>query len=114
MASKKVAELESSEVAVFDDDSLLSGGTGLEEASAGDYAIPFLRVLQSMSPQLKKSDGQYIAEAQEGNFFNSVTNKVYDGDTGVLFPVRIKRNISSGFLEKREAVSLVINTIQLN
>ena len=84
MASKKVAELESSEVAVFDDDSLLSGGTGLEEASAGDYAIPFLRVLQSMSPQLKKSDGQYIAEAQEGNFFNSVTNKVYDGDTGVL------------------------------
>ena len=84
MASKKVAELENSEVAIFDDDSLLSGGTGLEEASANDYAIPFLRVLQSMSPQLKKSDGQYIAEAQEGNFFNSVTNKVYDGDTGVL------------------------------
>ena len=44
MASKKVAELENSEVAVFDDDSLLSGGTGLEEASANDYAIPFLRV----------------------------------------------------------------------
>lgn len=84
MASKKVAELENSEVAVFDDDSLLSGGTGLEEASANDYAIPFLRVLQSMSPQLKKSDGQYIAEAQEGNFFNTVTTKVYDGDSGIL------------------------------
>ena len=53
MASKKVAEQQASDLIPFDDD-LLSAGTGLEDAEAGDYAIPFLRILQSMSPQLKK------------------------------------------------------------
>ena len=47
MASKKVAEQQASDLIPFDDD-LLSAGTGLEDAEAGDYAIPFLRVLQSM------------------------------------------------------------------
>ena len=83
MASKKVAEQQASDLIPFDDD-LLSAGTGLEEAEAGDYAIPFLRILQSMSPQLKKSDGKYIADAEEGNFFNTVTEAVYDGSDGVL------------------------------
>ena len=49
MADKKVAEVSSSELIPFDDD-MLSQGTGLEEATADDYAIPFLRILQSMSP----------------------------------------------------------------
>ena len=82
MASKKVAEAESSDIIPFDDD-LLSAGTGLEEAGADDYAIPFLRVLQSMSPQLKKSDGKYIQGAEEGMFFNTVTESIYDGTEGV-------------------------------
>ena len=68
MADKKVAEVSSSDVIPFDDD-MLSQGTGLEEATADDYAIPFLRILQSMSPQLKKSDGKFIAGAEEGSFF---------------------------------------------
>lgn len=83
MASKKVAEASSSDLIPFDDD-LLSAGTGLEEASSDDYAIPFLRVLQSMSPQLKKSDGKYIPGAEEGMFFNTVTESVYDGTEGVI------------------------------
>jgi len=83
MASKKVAEQQASDLIPFDDD-LLSQGTGLEEAQSGDYAIPFLRILQSMSPQLKKSDGKYIAGAEEGNFFNTVSESVYDGTEGVL------------------------------
>ena len=83
MASKQVKEANVSDLIPFDDD-LLSQGTGLEEASADDYAIPFLRVLQSMSPQLKKSDGKYIQGAEEGNLFNTVTEAVYDGTEGVL------------------------------
>jgi len=61
MASKEVAKAQSHEVLVLDDD-LLAGGTGLEDTDSGDYAIPFIRVLQSNSPQLKKSDGKYIGE----------------------------------------------------
>jgi hypothetical protein len=81
--NKEVAEAIASDLIPFDDD-LLSQGTGLEDASTDDYAIPFLRVLQSMSPQLKKSDGKYIQEAEEGNLFNTVTESVYDGTEGVL------------------------------
>lgn len=83
MANKQVAEKKDSEVAVYDTD-LLSEGTGLEEASSNDFAIPFLRVIQAMSPQLKKSDGKYIEGAGQGMLFNTVTNEVYDGDEGVL------------------------------
>ena len=91
MASKKVAEAESSDIIPFDDD-LLSAGTGLEEAGADDYAIPFLRVLQSMSPQLKKSDGKYIQGAEEGMFFNTVTESIYDGTEGVsIIPCAYKK-----------------------
>ena len=91
MANKKVAEAESSDIIPFDDD-MLSEGTGLEEAGADDYAIPFLRVLQSMSPQLKKSDGKYIQGAEEGNLFNTVTESYYDGTEGVaIIPCAYKK-----------------------
>ena len=91
MASKKVAEVDSSDIIPFDDD-MLSAGTGLEEAGADDYAIPFLRVLQSMSPQLKKSDGKYIQGAEEGNLFNTVTESYYDGTEGVeIIPCAYKK-----------------------
>jgi len=83
MASKEVAKAQSHEVLVLDDD-LLAGGTGLEDTDSGDYAIPFIRVLQSNSPQLKKSDGKYIEGASQGMMFNTVTNEIYDGDEGIL------------------------------
>lgn len=91
MADKKVAEVSSSDLIPFDDD-MLSQGTGLEEATADDYAIPFLRILQSMSPQLKKSDGKFIAGAEEGSFFNTVSNDVFDGNEGVkIIPCAYKK-----------------------
>ena len=82
MANKEVTQASSSEVLVLDDD-LLSGGTGLEDTSSEDYAIPFIRVLQSGSPQLKKSNGKYIEGAAQGMMFNTVTNRLYDGDEGL-------------------------------
>ena len=83
MASKEVAQATAGEVLVLDDD-LLSGGTGLEDTDSGDYAIPFVRVLQSGSPQLKKNHAKYIEGASQGMLFNTVSNAVYDGDEGIL------------------------------
>ena len=60
-----------------------SGG-GFEEADSSSYAIPFLRVLQSLSPQCKKSDPAYIKGAEEGDFFNTVSEKLYKGEDGVI------------------------------
>lgn len=56
---------------------------GFEEAGASAYAIPFLQVLQSGSPQCKKSDGAYIKGAEEGMFYNTVTQEVFSGDDGL-------------------------------
>ena len=63
-------------------------GAGMEGADADSYAIPFLLVLQPMSPQVV--DG-IVAGAKPGIYLNSVTNEVY-GETGFFVPVAFKRN----------------------
>ena len=78
----EVAEKKSTAVAAFDD-SLLSAGTGLEEATTEDYAIPFIRLLQPMSPQLNKNSGNYIEGASAGDLINTVSGEVYDGNKGI-------------------------------
>ena len=84
MATKEVAKATAGEVLVLDDDDLLSEGTGLESVGTEDYALPFLRVIQSGSPQLKKSDpNKYIEGAEEGMLFNTLTNQCYKGEEGV-------------------------------
>jgi len=54
----------------------------------GDVAIPFMRVLQSNSPQVKPKNPKYLDDAQAGGFLNTATNHVYDGDEG-LFAVPV-------------------------
>lgn len=71
-------------------------GAGFEEADASAYAIPFLMILQSGSPQCKKSDGAYIKGAEEGMFFNSVTQEVFSGEDGIVV---IPCHYSNRFIE---------------
>jgi hypothetical protein len=67
-------------------------GAGFENADKDSYAIPFLYILQSNSPQCKKSDGKYIAGAEEGMIFNTVTEQVIDGLDGItVIPVHYER-----------------------
>tara|TARA_R110001606_G_scaffold288915_1_gene437014 strand:+ start:249 stop:1022 length:774 start_codon:yes stop_codon:yes gene_type:complete len=84
MAENKneVAESKATAISTFDD-SLLSGGTGLEETTTEDFAIPFIRVLQPMSPQLQKQHGSYVAGASAGDLYNTVTGEAFDGETGI-------------------------------
>ena len=60
-------------------------GAGLEGADKDSFAIPFLRVIQKMSPQVDESDAAYVPEAKAGMFMNSVTGELFDGKEGVLF-----------------------------
>lgn len=53
-------------------------GQGFNNLTQADLAIPFLVILQSNSPQVKRSDGAFIEEAAEGMLFNSVTKQLYD------------------------------------
>lgn len=67
--------------------------SGFESADAEAYAIPFLSVLQSGSPQVKKSDGAYIKGAEEGMLYNTVTQEIISGEDGVeVIPCYYKRS----------------------
>lgn len=59
-------------------------GSGFENADKDTYAIPFLTILQSGSPQCKKSDGAYIKGAEEGMLFNTVSGEVVDTENSEL------------------------------
>lgn len=68
------------------DESLLDAmtkGTGLEKAAKEDFSLPFLRLLQSLSPQLSRSEASYVAQARAGDFLNSVTNDLFTSEDGV-------------------------------
>ena len=84
MAENKneVAESKATAISTFDD-SLLSGDTGLEDTTTEDFEIPFIRVLQPMSPQLQKQHGSYVAGASAGDLYNTVTGEAYDGEKGI-------------------------------
>jgi hypothetical protein len=51
-------------------------GKGQEGVQSDDIAIPFIYVLQSNSPQVKRSDAKYIKGAEEGDLMNSVTSEI--------------------------------------
>ncbi len=63
---------------------LETSGQGLEEVTADDLQMPFIRPLQALSPQIKKSDAEFIEGAAQGDIFNTVTKQVWKGEEGVL------------------------------
>lgn len=67
-------------------------GAGFEGMSKDDYAVPFLRVLQTNSPQIEGGTAG-IDGAKAGMIFNNVTRELIDGKTGVPFvPVAREHN----------------------
>jgi len=54
-----------------------NAGKGLENITSEDITIPRLAIIQSNSPQRKKKDEKYIAGAEEGDIFNTVTGEIY-------------------------------------
>jgi hypothetical protein len=53
-------------------------GDGAQGITTADMAIPFLRILQKMSPQVSKRDGAYIQDAEEGMILNTVTSELFN------------------------------------
>ena len=94
-------------------------GVGFEEVTSSDLQIPFLRIIQALSPQLKKNDPAYIEGAGQGDIFNTVTNKIWDADKGVsVLPVFfqmkylefVPRSQGGGFVGEVSAESNEVRT----
>ena len=76
VAEKKSAGLPAN---MFEDDA----AKGLGAVGQEDLALPFLKILGQLSPQVNKRDGQYVEGAEPGMIFNSVSGELYDGVKGI-------------------------------
>lgn len=52
-------------------------GAGMENVQSEDVLIPRITILQTLSPQLKKSKPQYINGAEEGDICSTATGEVW-------------------------------------
>lgn len=69
------------------------GGNGFEGADKDSFAIPFLQILQKMSPLVDEDDPKYIDGAKAGMIYNTVTQQLFDGKEGItLIPCAYKRS----------------------
>ena len=76
VAEKKSAGLPTN---MFEDDAAKGLGTIGQE----DLALPFLKILGQLSPEVNKRDGKYVEGAEPGMIFNSVSGELYDGVQGI-------------------------------
>ena len=87
----QVAKKEKSDVALtsmFEQDQ----AGGMDQMGQGDFAMPFLRVLGQLSPEVNERDAKYVEGAKAGMILNTVTKQAYDGVEGVnVIPCGYKR-----------------------
>ena len=56
---------------------------GFDNVDSKSLALPFLKVLGQLSPQVTQGDSQFIAEARPGMIYNTVTDELYNGSEGI-------------------------------
>ena len=76
VAEKKTAPLPAN---MFEDDA----AKGLGKIGQEDLALPFLKILGQLSPEVNKRDGKYVEGAEPGMIFNSVSGELHDGVKGI-------------------------------
>ena len=76
VAEKKSAGLPAN---MFEDDA----AKGLGAIGQEDLALPFLKILGQLSPEVNKRDGKYVEGAEPGMIFDSVSGELYDGVKGI-------------------------------
>lgn len=107
--NKEVQVKEENLPAALMDEMFEDAGVGQEEMTADDMQIPRLVILQSLSPQCIKTEGEYIDGAEAGMIMDSVTQKLIDGDKGILIVScsyrktviewKLRENNGGGFVE---------------
>ena len=82
----QVAQRKTTNVVASELDKMLEAdaGVGLENITTEDMQIPFIRIIQALSPQLQKDDPLYIKGAEQGDIFNTVSQEIYKQDEGVI------------------------------
>ena len=65
---------------------------GAQNITQDDLALPFLKVLGQLSPEVNTRNAKYVSTAQPGMILNTVSNELYNGAKGIsVLPVFYKR-----------------------
>ena len=101
--SNEVMKKDTGSVALFGDDLQ----KGFENMTQEDMALPFVRILGQLSPQVTDGDAKYIEGAKPGMIYNTVTSDVsMVKKVSRLFLVIIKKIIQNGRIEAMVQVLL--------
>ena len=117
------------EVSVKDDNTALVKHTkfskvksgGFSEVTTEDLAIPFIRILQALSPQVQTREPQYLEGASAGMIFNTVLKQAYDGEKGIdVIPCHYNRRFvewqpreqGGGYINSYLPDDPIVNTTQ--
>jgi hypothetical protein len=66
---------------------------GFENMTQDDMALPFIRILGQLSPQVTDGDSKFIDGAKPGMIYNTVTNDLFDGKKGIrVIPCYYKKD----------------------
>lgn len=91
---------------------------GFEDLNLETMAIPFIRVAQDLSPQLKKTKSEYIEGLEVGDIFNNVTGTIY-GKEFSFTPIKYERIYTEwkpdrggfvGYHSVQEAYKIAVDT----
>ena len=77
--SSEVMKKDTGSLALFGDDA----AKGFENMTQEDMALPYVRILGQLSPQVTEGDAKYIEGAKPGMVYNTVTSEVFDGKKGI-------------------------------
>lgn len=112
---KSVAKRGETAVAAYDYGE--QADAGFENQTGDDLALPFIGVLQALSPQVDDSDDRHIDGARAGMLYNTVTEALFDGKDGVefipaltehVFVEWVPRNRGGGFVARHQPTSDVV------
>ena len=89
MANGKIATKQTGSVALFGNDLQ----KGFENMTQDDMALPFIRILGQLSPQVTDGDSKFIDGAKPGMIYNTVTSDLFDGKKGIkVIPCYYKKD----------------------
>lgn len=99
-------------------------GRGTDNLGADDVAVPYLYVLQSMSPQVNPDHEAHIEGARPGMLYNNVSGEIFDGrEKGLTiipcayerkFVEWVDRDAGGGFVAEHDVDSGIMNETKLD
>ena len=105
--ANEIKAKQNASLALFGDDV----SKGFENMTQEDMALPFVRILGQLSPQVTDGDAKYIDGAKPGMIYNTVTSELYDGKKGIkVIPCYYKKDYPDGRIEGMVQVLLWLYT----